>query len=639
MRINGLGIQILNSMASLANSFLRHSQRRSIIIGSLFILVVFLGSSTIANPPPSAYAQSSSSLQPVFSTPINLSNDNGRAANPDIWNVGSNVYVAWSEGAKGLMFRESPNGGTTWYPPLTSPALDIATSSGNTAPLLSANGSNVYVVWSETIGSGVAQIMEATSVNNGLNFSAPVQVSTGSAAALTPVIASWGNYVYVAWTSGADSYLSCSSNAGAQNSWTTPWEYGYAHEPQLAAWGGQYVYAVSDDSLWVSNNNCQPYSWRQERYSLGSEPWIWAYGPNVYAAGEGKGTSSRITIQVSNDYGQYWNTATLSTTFNDTWAPMVYAYGNSAWIAVHTNPGGSLSEVYMYTTTNAGASWSAPILLSTPPKDGSDTSFPFTVKTSDGENVFVAWSQQKTPGYWQLYASYSANGGLNWTASPGIDVSQNPNGTEASNNNDLANAAITSYGTSCYAVWQYIVGTKNQVYFSASTLGVVTPPASLSVIPVRGSVGTNTTVTGSYFLPSSTVSIELGGAPRMSAMSNSAGNFTATFAMPNATAGSHTVTATDGKNTLSSTFNVVSKITEKPVSGPPAKAVSLAGSGFAADSNVAVYFNGTQVASATTSSSGSFGSNYIVPSLAAGKYTVEAIDAQGDSATATFTIN
>lgn len=601
----------------------------------LFILSTFMISTVVADPSFSSFAQGSS-LGPVFSTPINLSNNKGHATNPDITNVGTNVYVAWSEGQKGLMFRESPDGGVTWYPPVSSTAQNLAPAGVSSAPLLSANGTNVYVVWSETLnGSTVAQIMEATSINNGLNFSAPFQITGSSTASLTPVIASWGDNVYVAWTSGTNSYISCSSNAGA--SWTNPFQYGSAHEPELAA-SGSYLYAVSDDSLYVFSNNCSSYS--RGPYYLGSEPWIWASGPNVYAAGEGKGTTSSITLEVSNDYGVIWNRPIpLSANLSDVWAPMVYARGNSAWIAVHDYPGATTSQVYMYTTTNAGESWSGPVALSQAPKTGSDTSFPFTIASSDGQNVFVAWSQQISTGYWQLYTSYSANGGLNWTASPGIDASQNPTGTQGSNNNDLANAAISSYGTSCYATWQLISGTKDQVYFSASSLGSVYLPASMSIKPVKGSVGTTVTVQGSNFLPSTSVTIQFDGAAVTSALSNTGGNFTATFAVPSATAGTNIVTATDGKNILNSNFNVVSSISEKPVTGLPAKLVNVTGTGYAANSNVIVYFNSTQIASATTNGQGSFVASYNVPNIAAGKYAVEAIDASGDSSTINFTIS
>jgi hypothetical protein len=68
--------------------------------------------------------------------------------------------------------------------------------------------------------------------------------------------------------------------SSAPGSWTKPYEIGAA-QPQLAAWGGKYVYAASDESVYVSSNNCG--SWTNEGYNnqMSAEPWIWVYGPNV----------------------------------------------------------------------------------------------------------------------------------------------------------------------------------------------------------------------------------------------------------------------------------------------------------------------------------------------------------------------
>src|SRR5579872_739993 len=88
--------------------------------------------------------------------PINLSHDGGRALYPNVQSVGQHVYVVWTEGGRGIKFRTSPDGGITWFPPINMPALTIS-SPGGTAqyPMMSANGSNVYIVWSQNLNPGV----------------------------------------------------------------------------------------------------------------------------------------------------------------------------------------------------------------------------------------------------------------------------------------------------------------------------------------------------------------------------------------------------------------------------------------------------------------------------------------------------
>ncbi len=409
---------------------------------------------------------------PTFSTPINLSNDTAKASSPNVFNVGTHVYVVWSEGGGGVRFRASPDGGVTWSPPTTSRALKISTGLG-TGPLISANGSNVYVVWSQKV-STVSQAFIATSTNFGLSFNAPVQITHTVGGGNTVVVASWGSNVYVAYDdpSTSFSYVVSSNNAGA--TWSAPFAFGDFHEPQLAAWMSN-AYVSSNQGLATTHNNGG--TWVNDSVppfqklhpplpTTQSESWIAAWGNNVYQFYETKGTNSQVNYTVSTDWGNTWSSeATLSKTLPDSWAPMIGAYFNDVWVADHTFPGGSKSQVYVYTSTNSGTTFSSPVSLS---GSGHDTSFPFNVASSDGVNVFVAWAQQSSSNTWVFRVAYSGDSGTTWTPAPGINVSNNPSGTSASTNSDLANGAIASFGTHCYAVYQFITGTTNQVYFSAS---------------------------------------------------------------------------------------------------------------------------------------------------------------------------
>ncbi len=410
----------------------------------------------------------------AFKAPINLSASTAKATTPNIFNIGTRLYVVWSEGGGGIRFRTSPDGGVTWVPPTTSRGLKISTGLG-TGPLISANGSNVYVVWSQKINA-VSQVFIATSTNSGTSFNAPVQLTLGTDGADTAVVASWGSTVYVAYDDIAmrTSLVLSSTSAGASGSWTAPFSFGDFHEPQVAAWQNN-GYVSSNQGLATTHNN--GVTWTNDSVppfqgqnpplpTTQSESWLAAYGSNVYQFYETKGTASQVNYTISHDSGNTWSTeALLSKTLPDSWAPMVAAFGNSVWVADHTFPGGSKSQVYVYTSTNSGSTFSAPVSLS---GMSGDTSFPFTVATSDGTNVFVAWSQQSSSNTWIFRVSYSANGGSSWTAAPGINVSNNPTGTSAGTNSDLANGAIASFGTHCYVVYQLISGATNQIYFASS---------------------------------------------------------------------------------------------------------------------------------------------------------------------------
>ena len=326
----------------------------------------------------------------------------------------------------------------------------------------------------------VAQVFFAASSNFGVAFAPAVELTTGTSGANTPVVASWGTTVYVAYDniSTSESYVLASTRAGAAGSWTKPTGYGAFHEPQLAAWRLN-GYAVSNQGLATSHNKGA--TWTNETVPGGntsglppsmSESWIAAWGTSVYVFYETKGdvcsTCGQVNYTLSHDSGNTWSREqTLSTTLPDSWAPQVAAFGSKVWVTDHTFPGGSQSQVYIYTSANRGGSWSVPVSLS---GQSGDTSFPFTVATTDGTNIFVAWSDQisVSPQTWVMRVSYSGDGGNTWTPAPGINVSQNPSGTNATDNSDLANGAISALGTHCYAAWQFVNGSTSQIYFAAS---------------------------------------------------------------------------------------------------------------------------------------------------------------------------
>src|SRR5579872_6175143 len=100
-------------------------------------------------------------FQSVFGTPINLSNDNYNASYPWVANVGSHVYVAWTEQDHGIYFRSSLDNGTTWYPPLNALGLRISSPGGTASyPIIAANQSDVYVTWSQTVNTGGVMVQQ-----------------------------------------------------------------------------------------------------------------------------------------------------------------------------------------------------------------------------------------------------------------------------------------------------------------------------------------------------------------------------------------------------------------------------------------------------------------------------------------------
>lgn len=621
-----------------------------------------------------------------FGTPVDLSDDTYQAHYPWVSTSGSNVYVAWTEEAHGIYIRTSSNNGLNWSPAMPAAATRLSPKGGTTSyPVMAVNGSNVYVVWTQSLTSGGnSEIFVATSNNYGVSFNTTASTTdlTSTMTSYTsdiPYIAAYGNDAYVIWHSIATSssaqsvWVSSSTNSG--QTWSAPTELdaksGQADEPQIAAWGN-YVYATWDrNGAWFaysSNNgatwstpvNLNPGS-KSVPAGLVREPWITASGSNVYVTwnddsgyGTTLGTVYDPYIMVSNNNGLTWNQnyspkgvkLNLMPTSTSSWEIQAQAVGNSVYVIWrdHTPAYTTNGDILMMMSTNAGLTWTP--ALGTTPMDVSDdnqiTGWSNGIGVS-GSTVAIAYMsdcvtglQEPSPnsgsGDCGMMVSYSNNGGQSFY--PEVNVS---NDRTAGPITDVSSSNFAVSGSNVYVTWQDEPQTTFQVYFS-STDGTVQQAPSMSITPVKGAVGTSVTVSGTNYDALSTIAIKLDGSTIATTTSNSGGSFSTSIVIPQTIAGSNNITATDGTNTLSKSFNVVSKITLSPVKGSTGKAVTVTGTGFAPASSVLVTYDSANIVSTDTNSSGSFTTTITVPSSVDGKHTITATDGSMNSDSATYTV-
>jgi large repetitive protein len=161
----------------------------------------------------------------------------------------------------------------------------------------------------------------------------------------------------------------------------------------------------------------------------------------------------------------------------------------------------------------------------------------------------------------------------------------------------------------------------------------------LTLTPVKGMVGKGVTISGSGFAFSSSIIVKFGATTVATLTSSNTGIISGSFTVPQMTAGKIKVSASDGTNAATKTFTVVPHLALKPVKGIPGTTVTATGTGFGANSPIAVTFNSITVITGTSSSTGAFILSFTAPNDPLMTYKVTATDSGSNTASANFALN
>jgi hypothetical protein len=161
---------------------------------------------------------------------------------------------------------------------------------------------------------------------------------------------------------------------------------------------------------------------------------------------------------------------------------------------------------------------------------------------------------------------------------------------------------------------------------------------ALSLSPTTGAVGTKVKVTGSGFEGNEGIDITFGSTSvdidSGDDETDSSGDFTSYFLVPEATKGKHTVTAEVSSDEGEADFTVEPAIKIDPEDGAVDDRVIVTGTGFSKNDDISITFDGVTQTTGESDSYGSFEATFNVPEVTPGTYKVEA-----DTAEASFTIS
>ncbi|MCZ6582498.1 MAG: sialidase family protein [Thaumarchaeota archaeon] len=156
----------------------------------------------------------------TFSAPINVSNNTRRSINAGIIESGNTVHLTWNQvtlDSADIFYAKSNDIGKTFSVPIN---LSNSTEFSQTVrdSQIAVSGNNVFIVWWEESRQD-SDVFFIKSVDGGLNFNKPINLSQTSAKSMFPQIISNEENVYVLWHDyshgNGDIFLRESTDSGA----------------------------------------------------------------------------------------------------------------------------------------------------------------------------------------------------------------------------------------------------------------------------------------------------------------------------------------------------------------------------------------------------------------------------------------
>ncbi|MGA3022669.1 MAG: hypothetical protein ABSE66_07725 [Thermoplasmata archaeon] len=155
-----------------------------------------------------------------------------------------------------------------------------------------------------------------------------------------------------------------------------------------------------------------------------------------------------------------------------------------------------------------------------------------------------------------------------------------------------------------------------------STSFLVTP--SFTISSNNGEVGATINATGTGFTGSAQYALMWNSSTTLcSGSTNVSGEFACAYTVPSASAGLHTINATQGTSNVGAPFSVIPSFTISPSTGTVGTSVTVSGEGFESTAVYIVSWNATtSLCTGITSTNGGFTCTFVVPSSAAGSNTI-----------------
>ena len=342
------------------------------------ILSVLVGIATFPSSIPAWAVES-------WSTPVDLSATGQNATVPQIVAAPNNTLTAiWyrSNGANNIVqTASSTDAGATW-----SAVVDLSATGQNafSPQIVAAPNNTLTAIWYRN--SGLEDIIQtASSTDGGATWSTPVDLSPRREDAYDPQIVAAPNNTLTAiwyWSNGANNIIQTRSSTDGGATWSTLRELSSsgqdAYAPQIVAAPNNTLTAIwfrsngANNIIQTASSTDAGATWSTPvdlsvAGQSANEPQIVAAPNNTLTAiwRRSNGANNIIQTASSTDAGATWTAVVdLSVAGQSAGAPQIVAAPNNTLTAIWYRYNGAHFIIQTASSTDAGATWTAPVDLS-----------------------------------------------------------------------------------------------------------------------------------------------------------------------------------------------------------------------------------------------------------------------------------
>jgi hypothetical protein len=199
-----------------------------------------------------------------------------------------------------------------------------------------------------------------------------------------------------------------------------------------------------------------------------TNPYVAVSGNTVHVVWhDDRDGNPEIYYKRSTDGGTTWGADTrLTDCLGNSYTPSIAVSGNIVHVAWHDSRDGN-EEIYYKRSTDGGTTWGTDTRLTNAARNSALVSI-----SVSGNNVHVAWQDERVAGNWEIYYNHSTDGGNTWvgearlTNTPGASMYP----------------SIAVSGNNVHVVWQDNRAGNFQIYYKRSIDGGTTWDADTSLV-------------------------------------------------------------------------------------------------------------------------------------------------------------